>query len=180
MPRRMWQAIRGGRAGSPTSRYHPIRFDSLGKSGPHRYAGPQVLSSSGSLGSVSAVKPQARMICFLPILLKRSTARGGESDGYRIRPESDLSRRFQSGARSAMRVCRYRLVDEPGSWLILICPGCDREEARQSVAVNSGQSGCWRWWSTEPASLAGAPTVRAPSGSLPNRDGGQHSSGTRN
>jgi len=41
-------------------------------------------------------------------------------------------------ARSAMRVYQYRITDKPTSWLTLIAPGCDLEEARRIVTNQFG------------------------------------------
>jgi hypothetical protein len=41
-------------------------------------------------------------------------------------------------ARSAMRVYRYRLTDRPDTWLTMIAPGCDPDEARRSLALRFG------------------------------------------
>lgn len=37
-------------------------------------------------------------------------------------------------ARAAMRVYQYRITDKPTSWLTLIAPGCDLDEARRLLA----------------------------------------------
>lgn len=41
-------------------------------------------------------------------------------------------------ARSAQRVYQYRLSDNPGTWLILLCPGCDLEDARHHLTWRFG------------------------------------------
>ncbi|MCU0836372.1 MAG: hypothetical protein MUC77_18370 [Chromatiaceae bacterium] len=41
-------------------------------------------------------------------------------------------------ARAAMRVYQYRISDQPGSWLTLIAPGCDLEEARRIITNRFG------------------------------------------
>jgi hypothetical protein len=35
-------------------------------------------------------------------------------------------------------VYRYRLTDKPDSWLTMIAPGCDLEEARRTVVLKFG------------------------------------------
>jgi hypothetical protein len=42
-------------------------------------------------------------------------------------------------ARHAMRVYRYRLIDKPDSWLTMIAPDCDLEEARRSLRLRFGE-----------------------------------------
>jgi hypothetical protein len=34
-----------------------------------------------------------------------------------------------------MRVYRYRLLDKPDTWLTIIAPDCDLEEARRSLRL---------------------------------------------
>jgi hypothetical protein len=41
-------------------------------------------------------------------------------------------------ARSAMRVYQYRITDKPATWLTLIAPGCDLNEARRIVTNQFG------------------------------------------
>lgn len=41
-------------------------------------------------------------------------------------------------ARRALRVFEYRLTDNPDSWLVLIAPGCDLDEARESLRERFG------------------------------------------
>ena len=40
---------------------------------------------------------------------------------------------------SSMRVYRYRLLDNPDTWLTMIAPDCDLEEARRSLALRFGE-----------------------------------------
>ena len=40
---------------------------------------------------------------------------------------------------SPMRVYRYRLLDKPDTWLTMIAPDCDLEEARRSLALRFGE-----------------------------------------
>jgi hypothetical protein len=42
-------------------------------------------------------------------------------------------------APSPMRVYRYRLLDKPDTWLTMIAPHCDLEEARRSLALRFGE-----------------------------------------
>ena len=42
-------------------------------------------------------------------------------------------------ARHAMRVYRYRLIDKPDTWLTMIAPDCDLEEARRSLRIRFGE-----------------------------------------
>jgi len=46
-----------------------------------------------------------------------------EYDGALARGEAERR------ARTAMRVFRYRLVDDPDQWVVLIAPGCDLTDA---------------------------------------------------
>jgi len=39
---------------------------------------------------------------------------------------------------SRMSVYRYRLTDKPGTWLVLIAPGCDLDEARRVLENQFG------------------------------------------
>ena len=41
--------------------------------------------------------------------------------------------------RFAMRVYPYRLIDKPDSWLTMIAPDCDLEEARRSLRLRFGE-----------------------------------------
>ncbi len=41
--------------------------------------------------------------------------------------------------RFAMRVYRYRLIDKPDTWLTMIAPDCDLEEARRSLRLRFGE-----------------------------------------
>ena len=41
--------------------------------------------------------------------------------------------------RLAMRVYRYRLIDKPDTWLTMIAPDCDLEEARRSLRLRFGE-----------------------------------------
>ena len=41
-------------------------------------------------------------------------------------------------ARNALRVYRYRVTDRPTEWLTLIAPGCDLDEARQTLIQRFG------------------------------------------
>ena len=56
-----------------------------------------------------------------------------EFEGGLSRPEAEQQ------AKSNMRVYHYRLTDSPGSWLIMIAPGCDLDEARQTVNAKFGR-----------------------------------------
>jgi hypothetical protein len=38
-----------------------------------------------------------------------------------------------------MRVYRYGLLDKPGTWLTMIAPDCDLEEARRSLVLRFGE-----------------------------------------
>jgi len=38
-----------------------------------------------------------------------------------------------------MRVYRYRLIDKPDSWLTMIVPDCNLEEARRSLRLRFGE-----------------------------------------
>jgi hypothetical protein len=40
---------------------------------------------------------------------------------------------------SPMRVYRYRLLDKPDTWLTMIAPDCDLEEARRSLVLRFGE-----------------------------------------
>jgi hypothetical protein len=40
---------------------------------------------------------------------------------------------------SSMCVYRYRLLDKPDTWLTMIAPDCDPEEARRSLALRFGE-----------------------------------------
>jgi hypothetical protein len=42
-------------------------------------------------------------------------------------------------ARSAMRVYRYRVTDKPGTWLTMIAPGCDLEDAARDLRGRFGE-----------------------------------------
>ena len=42
-------------------------------------------------------------------------------------------------ARHAMRVYRYRLIDKPDTWLTMIAPDCDLDEARRSLRLRFGE-----------------------------------------
>lgn len=41
-------------------------------------------------------------------------------------------------ARSAMRVYRYRLSDDPATWLTMLAPGCEPNEARHALTLRFG------------------------------------------
>lgn len=41
-------------------------------------------------------------------------------------------------ARNALRVYRYRVTDRPTEWLTLIAPGCELDEARQTLVRQFG------------------------------------------
>ncbi|WP_296700714.1 hypothetical protein [Thiocapsa sp. UBA6158] len=41
-------------------------------------------------------------------------------------------------ARSAMRVYRYRLTDDPATWLTMLAPGCESSEARHALTLRFG------------------------------------------
>lgn len=56
-----------------------------------------------------------------------------EHDGGLSRPEAEAQ------ARCAMRVYRYRLTDRPADWLMMIAPGCELDEARQSLIARFGR-----------------------------------------
>ena len=38
-----------------------------------------------------------------------------------------------------MRVYRYRLLDKPDTWLTMIAPDCDLEEARRCLRLRFGE-----------------------------------------
>ena len=40
---------------------------------------------------------------------------------------------------SSMRVYRYRLLDKPDTWLTMIAPDCDLEEARRCLRLRFGE-----------------------------------------
>lgn len=42
-------------------------------------------------------------------------------------------------ARKALRVYHYRLTDNPDTWLVLIAPGCDLDEATKSLQLRFGE-----------------------------------------
>ena len=44
----------------------------------------------------------------------------------------------ERAARSAMRVYQYRLTDRPDTWLTMLAPGCDLDEARRTLALRFG------------------------------------------
>jgi len=55
-------------------------------------------------------------------------------------PDGGESREVTPGkARSAMRVYRYRLIDKPDTWLTMIAPNCDLEEARRCLRLRFGE-----------------------------------------
>ena len=55
-------------------------------------------------------------------------------------PGSEESRERTAGdERLAMRVYRYRLIDKPDTWLTMIAPDCDLEEARRSLRLRFGE-----------------------------------------
>ncbi|MBK5966186.1 hypothetical protein CCR95_19390 [Thiocystis minor] len=58
-----------------------------------------------------------------------------EFDGGLLRQDAETQ------AASAMRVYRYRVIEKPNVWLVMIAPGCDLEEARQTLI---GQFGAHR------------------------------------
>jgi hypothetical protein len=37
-----------------------------------------------------------------------------------------------------MRVYQYRLTDKPDTWLTMLAPGCDLDEARRSLVLRFG------------------------------------------
>jgi len=47
--------------------------------------------------------------------------------------------RCRRDTRHAMRVYRYRLIDKPDSWLTMIVPDCNLEEARRSLRLRFGE-----------------------------------------
>ena len=44
----------------------------------------------------------------------------------------------ERAARTAMRVYHYRLTDRPDTWLTMLAPGCDLDEARRTLALRFG------------------------------------------
>jgi hypothetical protein len=44
----------------------------------------------------------------------------------------------ETEARKALRVFEYKLTDNPDAWLVLIAPGCNLEEARESLRMRFG------------------------------------------
>jgi hypothetical protein len=55
-----------------------------------------------------------------------------EYDGGLTRKQAEAE------ARRALRVFEYRLTENPDSWLVLIAPGCDLDEARESLRQRFG------------------------------------------
>ncbi len=43
-------------------------------------------------------------------------------------------------AASAMKVFRFRLTDRPGTWLTMLAPGCDLEQARRDLVLRFGEA----------------------------------------
>ncbi|MFB1490873.1 MULTISPECIES: hypothetical protein [unclassified Thiocapsa] len=41
-------------------------------------------------------------------------------------------------AQSAMRVYRFRLTDQPDTWLTMLAPECDQDQARHDLALRFG------------------------------------------
>lgn len=50
-----------------------------------------------------------------------------------------LRSRAESEARAAMRVYRYRVTDQPQTWLTMLAPGHDLEQARHVLTLKFGQ-----------------------------------------
>jgi len=44
----------------------------------------------------------------------------------------------ETEARRTLRVFEYKLADNPGAWLVLIAPGCELDEARESLRRRFG------------------------------------------
>jgi hypothetical protein len=44
----------------------------------------------------------------------------------------------ETEARRALQVFKYRITDSPDSWLVLIAPGCDLDDARESLRRRFG------------------------------------------
>lgn len=55
-----------------------------------------------------------------------------EFDGGLSRPEAERQ------AREAIRIYHYRLTDKPASWLTMIAPGCDLDQARYALTNTFG------------------------------------------
>lgn len=55
-----------------------------------------------------------------------------EHDGGLSRPDAEAQ------AHRAMRIYRYRLTDRPADWLVMIAPGCELDEARQTLIGRFG------------------------------------------
>jgi len=55
-----------------------------------------------------------------------------EYDGGLTRKQAETE------ALRTLRVFQYRLTDTPDSWLVLIAPGCDLDEARESLRARFG------------------------------------------
>ena len=51
----------------------------------------------------------------------------------------ESTERARGDERCAMRVYRYRLIDKPDTWLTMIAPDCDLEEARGSLRLRFGE-----------------------------------------
>jgi len=45
----------------------------------------------------------------------------------------------KAAAERSMRVYRYRLLDKPDTWLTMIAPDCDLEEARRCLRLSFGE-----------------------------------------
>ena len=55
-----------------------------------------------------------------------------EYDGGLSRKEAEET------ARKAIRVYRYRITDTPDTWLVMIAPHCELEDAQRSLALTFG------------------------------------------
>jgi hypothetical protein len=61
---------------------------------------------------------------------ERSAIREHDAGGDRATAERN--------ARSGMRVFRYRLVERPDTWLTMLAPGCDLDEACRALTLRFG------------------------------------------
>jgi hypothetical protein len=101
----------------------------------------------------------------LCVPLTARSAHNAHAHAYRAVPPPDLSsadeeaiaeaieeraaiREFEGGessetakceARVAMCAFRYRLTDEPSTWITMIAPGCELEEARRTLDLRFGK-----------------------------------------
>lgn len=62
-----------------------------------------------------------------------------ERTTLRARPNGEAMGASSAQAPSAMRVYRYRLDDKPATWLTMIAPNCDLDEARRCLRLRFGE-----------------------------------------